>query len=273
LTAVVLQGRLEQIFSRAYRQEDETLFCLRLFLASVGLGLAVTMMTHATEPASSAKTPEPGLFGLPSDQAAPAAINNQQLANAIAHQLRQTGVLKNYQIDLTVRQGVVEIDGRVASLEQQAAVFNVIASVPGVERVVDRLTIHNGFTLAPAQHTLQPNQFGDPPIIGPPPRPEAGPTPPEPTPIFQAAPPPMPNAYQAPKMPPYAWPTYAPYNNYSRVAYPTTYPYNSWPFIGPMYPFPKIPPGWRSVNLTWRDGFWWYGRNSTGHEWWTTRYW
>src|SRR5438093_777714 len=27
-----------------------------------------------------------------------------------------------------------------------------------------------------------------------------------------------------PRMPPYAWPTYAPYNNFSRVGYPTEYP-------------------------------------------------
>jgi hypothetical protein len=83
----------------------------------------------------------------------------------------------------------------------------------------------------------------------------------------------MAGAYTQPKMPPYAWPTYAPYNNFSRVAYPTEYPYNAWPFIGPVYPFPKIPPGWRSVSLTWHDGFWWYGRNSTGYDWWSLRYW
>ncbi len=64
----------------------------------------------------------------------------------------------------------------------------------------------------------------------------------------------------------------APYNNYSRVAYPTTYPYEAFPFIGPMYPFPKIPLGWRSVSLTWEDGCWWYGRKATGHDWWRIRY-
>ena len=34
-------------------------------------------------------------------------------------------------------------------------------------------------------------------------------------------------------MPPYAWPTYAPYDNFSRVATPLAYPYNSFPYIGP----------------------------------------
>jgi hypothetical protein len=96
--------------------------------------------------------------------------------------------------------------------------------------------------------------------------------PPEPTPIFQA-PTPAPYDLNPPKMPPYSWPTYAPYNNYSRVAYPEAYPYNAWPFIGPMYPFPKVPLGWRSVKLTWEDGHWWFRQTATGHDWWHIRYW
>ncbi|MGL4553384.1 MAG: hypothetical protein ACRC33_19630, partial [Gemmataceae bacterium] len=76
-----------------------------------------------------------------------------------------------------------------------------------------------------------------------------------------------------PNMPPYAWPTYAPYNNFSRVAYPTAYPYQSWPFIGPVYPFPKVPLGWRSVKLEWDDGHWWFSRVGHPHNWWKLRYW
>jgi hypothetical protein len=95
---------------------------------------------------------------------------------------------------------------------------------------------------------------------------------PEPEPSFRLTPGVGANLYP-PKMPPYAWPTYAPYNNYSRVAYPQLYPCNAWPFIGPCYPFPKVPLGWRSVKLTWEDGFWWYGRTATRHDWWRLRYW
>lgn len=93
----------------------------------------------------------------------------------------------------------------------------------------------------------------------------------EPAPIgaTQGAPNPQ---LQPPPLPPYAWPTYAPHNNYSRVAYPETYPTNAWPFIGPFYPFPKVPTGWRSVSLTWEDGYWWFGRNPTAHDWWRIRY-
>jgi hypothetical protein len=85
----------------------------------------------------------------------------------------------------------------------------------------------------------------------------------------------MPSPYDLnpPLMPPYAWPTYAPYNNFSRVATPLAYPYQSWPFIGPCYPFPKIPLGWRSVKLEWEDGHWWYSRVATGNNFWRLRFW
>ena len=111
--------------------------------------------------------------------------------------------------------------------------------------------------------------FQAPPPAAVPPGPSA--TPVEPMPIFQAAP--SPYDLNPPKMPNYAWPTYAPYNNYSRVAYPTLYPYQSWPFVGPNYPSPKIPPNWRKVSLEWQDGYWWYGPHSNSHDWWRLRYW
>jgi hypothetical protein len=74
-------------------------------------------------------------------------------------------------------------------------------------------------------------------------------------------------------MPPYAWPTYAPYSNYSRVGYPTEYPAEAFPFIGPMYPFPKVPLGFRAIKLEWEDGHWYYGRNGTMRDMWKIRYW
>lgn len=76
-----------------------------------------------------------------------------------------------------------------------------------------------------------------------------------------------------PRMPPYAWPTYAPYNNYSRVGYPTEYPQQAFPFIGPFYPFPKVPLGYRAIKLEWEDGHWYYGRTSTKRDYWKVRYW
>ena len=86
-------------------------------------------------------------------------------------------------------------------------------------------------------------------------------------------PPPSYYDVNSPRMPPYAWPTYAPYNNYSRVAYPQLYPQNAWPYIGPNHPFPKVPPGWRKVQLEWQDGYWWYATRGSSHDWWTLRFW
>jgi hypothetical protein len=110
---------------------------------------------------------------------------------------------------------------------------------------------------------------------GPPPAngggaPVAPAAPPEAVPSFQAA---APYPLNHPKMPPYAWPTYAPYNNYSRVAYPDSYPYQAFPYIGPIYPFPKIPLGWREVKLQWEDGYWYFSKHATKWDWWKIRYW
>ena len=81
------------------------------------------------------------------------------------------------------------------------------------------------------------------------------------------------HALAPPSLPPYAWPTYAPYNNYSRVGYPEEYPHAAFPFIGPFYPFPKVPLGYRAIKLEWEDGHWWYGRNKTRRDFWSARYW
>lgn len=94
----------------------------------------------------------------------------------------------------------------------------------------------------------------------------------EPIPIA-TTPIPGPHDANPPRLPPYAWPTYAPYNNYSRVAYPEFYPPHAFPFIGPFYPFPHPPLGWRKVQLEWVDGHWWYKRLPTKHDWWRLKYW
>ena len=60
-----------------------------------------------------------------------------------------------------------------------------------------------------------------------------------------------------PGMPNYAWPSYAPYPNFSAVGYPTAYPWQAWPNIGPLYPYPEVPLDWRAVTLRWDDGIWW----------------
>jgi hypothetical protein len=255
--------------------------------AAVGLWLAHACPGFASPPAAD-QSSEPARLNVESGQALAQPVQvsaNQQLANIIAGQLRTSGQLHRYTVDISVEAGTVELTGQVASQAQREEVLRIVQGVPGVDRVRDRLVIVSA-GVTPAVSTTQPViteprplATGQPePVPGPGPGPGAGPGPEpnEPMPIFRAAPGmggPTGAHMPPPPMPPYAWPTYAPYNNYSRVAYPTLYPYQSWPFIGPTYPFPKVPLGWRSVHLRWIDGHWWYGRSATGHDWWRIRYW
>lgn len=260
-------------------------------LLSVGVCLAGAVLAQASPPGSwlpGSPGKEPGRSGTDVSQQAPAASQptNQQLADEIVQRLRQSPRLKGYHVDVVVYHGSVQLSGYVSDQSQRDEILNLTRRVSGVVQIQDRLVLTNpgGITQTQALDPIPgppPRKEGAGPLLGDPPASPAtggAAMPPEPTNLLQGAqqgaqPGPAVNAYTQPRMPPYAWPTYAPYNNYSRVAYPLLYPYQSWPFIGPMYPFPKIPPGWRSIHLTWEDGYWWYGRNSRGHDWWRVRFW
>jgi hypothetical protein len=267
-----------------------------LVAAVVGLCLAHPLLGQ--EPGPLAVEHGPTL----TPQARPSV--NQQIADTIAEQLRQDGRLRGYSIDVSYRDGTAEVRGTVADQPQREEALRLVQGVPGVERVVDHLTLANGPALTQVQASGEPPLAAEPPAVKPPPLAESAPAlapepppavkpppgtetpappasvpgaaaegmPPEPLPMFQA-PQPGPFAVNDPRFPPYAWPTYAPYNNYSRVAYPLAYPYNAWPYIGPMYPYPKIPLGWRSVKLEWMDGYWWFSKTATKYDWWRIRYW
>jgi hypothetical protein len=207
------------------------------------------------------------------------------MADSIAARLRQCGLLRGYDVDISFRDGVAELRGSVTDNAQRDEVVRLVQNVTGVRRVVDNLSVAGA--ILPVQAASPPQILPPPPgaavpvPLPPPPgaavpvptTPPAGPAvaPREATPIFQA-PAPAPYDLNPPRMPPYAWPTYAPYNNYSRVACPEAYPYNAWPFIGPIYPFPKIPLGWRAVRLEWDDGFWWFSKTATKWDWWKLRF-
>ncbi len=68
--------------------------------------------------------------------------------------------------------------------------------------------------------------------------------------------------YENASMPDYAWPSYAAHPNYAAVTYPKQYSPNAWPYIGPFYPYPQVPLGWRKVTLEWDDGWWMLDFNS-----------
>jgi hypothetical protein len=63
-------------------------------------------------------------------------------------------------------------------------------------------------------------------------------------------------SHEQPQLPGYAWPSYASYPNYGALTYPRQYSPQAWPYIGPFYPYPQVPLGWRKVTLEWDDGWW-----------------
>lgn len=65
-----------------------------------------------------------------------------------------------------------------------------------------------------------------------------------------------PASYGMPNLPEHAWPSYAQYPNSAAVTYPQQYSASAWPYIGPFYPYPQVPLGWRDATLRWDDGQW-----------------
>jgi hypothetical protein len=107
--------------------------------------------------------------------------------------------------------------------------------------------------VAPVRTTHQPARMASQPVRGPA---AYG----NPLPMYTAAANPAgvaPARYDQPCMPNYAWPSYAAYPNYAAVTYPKQYSPTAWPYIGPFYPYPQVPLGWRKVTLEWDSG-WWY---------------
>jgi len=191
---------------------------------------------------------------------------NLSLAQAIAAQIRSNGLLRGYSITVTVDNGQAILEGTVPDEAQRSEAVRMAQSVPGVELVINRLHTERDTQVAPAQLV---SQFETAPA---PRRSEAPATPLEPIPSFLAGP--RAGLGQLPPpLPPYAWPAYAPYNNYSQVSYPTCYPSCAFPYIGPIYPFPRAPLGWRSVHLEFDDGHWWLRPASQRRDWWYLRYW
>jgi hypothetical protein len=192
-----------------------------------------------------------------------AANPNQQLADSIAARIRGSALATGAQINIVTQDGVVSISGTVRDVSHKERLIAEVKAVAGVAMVRESLS-----PIAVGVVRVQ-----EPPLAAP-----VAPTPLAPVmgPVVEPAPVGLPGQIspdlQAPPLPPYAWPTYAPYNNASRIGYPQAYPYNAFPFIGPYYPFPKVPLGWRKVTLEWQDGHWYLGRNSAPHDYWRVKF-
>jgi hypothetical protein len=225
-------------------------------LAAAALGVWVGGSAVAAEPAkpSAAKT----------TQSSPAV--NQKLADTVADRLASTGSADGCDVGLMAESGVVTVTGTCRDAAHKQAILRDVRVVPGVKMVRDGLKVGG---VVQAQATVPMGPVSNMPPVGVPPG-AVGP-------VIEPAPMGYPGMGPAdgfaPPLPPYAWPTYAPYNNVSRVAYPNAYPYNAFPFIGPFYPFPKVPLGWRTATLEWEDGHWWLGKKSAPYDYWRVRFW
>ncbi len=71
-----------------------------------------------------------------------------------------------------------------------------------------------------------------------------------------------------PNFPDNAWPSTAQYPNYAAVTYPSQYSASAWPYIGPFYPYPQVPLGWRKAQLEWDDGYWNLNFRPRTDRWW-----
>ena len=65
----------------------------------------------------------------------------EDLASSVAGNLRDSGALTGYRVNVKSKSGTVWLEGRVADQQQLAAAVGIAEATPGVERVVNRLAI------------------------------------------------------------------------------------------------------------------------------------
>jgi osmotically-inducible protein OsmY len=215
-------------------------------------------------------------------------VDNQQMAQQIADAVASAG-LRGYDIEIRYKQGVASLIGDVGSRQEAVIAERAAQQVAGVNRVLNELTVDGqratpqvpqGYPgrmpqaypgQAPQGYPGQMPQQGGPQPQGMPYRTlPAAQT--QAMPAMAGAGAPMQQAghliHNRPSMPEYAWPSYAAYDNYAQVTYPSAYDASAWPYIGPFYPYPQVPLGWREASLEWDDGHWQLMFNSRTDKWW-----
>lgn len=216
-------------------------------------------------------------------------------AQKVAEAIRSSGQLKDYSIGVKFEEGRAFLMGRVASKQQAEAAVALAKQLPYVSEVENHLEVKaspkQDFAVEPTAHsgtTMNRDDmlFGSAPSVpqmaGLPtaaPQPMAIPHNVQPAPSArrvsnnantmnrQHTGAPIPTsvapsgvaqrvAYDQPHLPCYSWPSYAAHPNYAAVTYPNQYSASAWPYIGPFYPYPQVPLGWRKVTMEWKDGWW-----------------
>src|SRR2546421_6184144 len=132
LTPADAGGRVRRCPTPRYHQEDDSVIVRARYLVAAAVGLCAAHLLPAQEPAR---------LGLERNSLPAPRSANQQLADAVARQLRQGGRLRDYRIDIICREGLVELSGSVTSQAQREEALRLVQGVPGVERVLDRLTL------------------------------------------------------------------------------------------------------------------------------------
>jgi osmotically-inducible protein OsmY len=207
---------------------------------------------------------------------------------------KSNGELKGFGVDVKSNAGVLQLTGRASSAAQRDAILRIAENTPGVAGVRESIAVPSAqgmprlpeppalrdvasSTLAPVavDHVNQPIGYGTPattasgpvgvPVMVAPYQMQQGGVQASPVGFGQMAGQPVPMAphsavgaprYDAPNLPNYAWPGYAAHPNYAALTYPQQYSPSAWPYIGPFYPYPQVPLGWRRVSLEWDDGWW-----------------
>jgi hypothetical protein len=221
-------------------------------------------------------------------QASDQASTDQQLANQVKSSLGD-GQLHHYSIDVKVADGTCWLNGSVRNQQQLRTALNIVSETPGIEKVVNGLKMTDPTTVVQASATpdadvsaqlaigtdssasvpgiAQARSSGAPrplamaraqpmPGCGPGPGPNGMGGGPIPAYASGAGGGVAPAHFDRANMPGYAWPSYAAYPNYAGITYPRQYSPTAWPFIGPFYPYPQVPLGWRKVTLEWHNGWW-----------------
>jgi hypothetical protein len=204
----------------------------------------------AATPASAGQTPD-----------------NQAVAQQIGDTLAGVGLV-GYDIEIRYNAGTATLIGDVTTLQQRQAAGSAVSQISGVKNVNNQLRVggpvaQTAFNPQAAQLANGPQQYA--PQMMPAGYSQPGmPMDPSmmPSPMGYA-----PTSFNNPQLPGHAWPAYAQYPNSAAVCYPTQYSASAFPYIGPFYPYPQVPMGWREVSLEWDDGYWQLNFNKEKDKW------
>lgn len=268
--AVANRGQLDSILKVASTTAGVKEVVNNVKVQGASLPVAAPAAEQTVVPAS-ANDDAPALMTLPESDESTVRAEDANITSEVLSRLgsaQKNGQLRNFDIDVSTIEGEVWVRGHVATPDQKNLVLGTVQRVPGVTRVVDEVSVGqavrpvSGMQTAPSAMPVvgsgAPRAFAPSTLVN-------GSVPAAPVGYGAAAPVPMQGGpsygggvprYDQPNMPNYAWPSYAAYPNYSAVTYPKQYSASAWPYIGPFYPYPQVPLGWRKVALEWDDGLW-----------------